>query len=260
MQALALVLLAVIAAYPGVTPIPRSTDSGTMHAIANDREVAERIHAAFAMLGHNDWSNAAAELEHVVTLHPKEPQGSTAFYDLGLAHAGLGQLDRAASDFQEAIFRDHDFLAARANLVTIELQRNDLGAARKAADELLAIAPGSARGLYERGVVALHANDGKTALGDFQALVSRDPQYAVAHYDLALAEQELGDFPSSERELRAALAISPSYARASIALGAVLLHEGKKDEARAAFDDAIRASSDPALRALATSLRQAIGG
>jgi len=244
--------------YPGVTPVPRTTDAAALHALANDREIGERIRLGIAALARGAWPAARDEFARALALHPREPQGSTASYDLGIALTNAGDLDAAARAFEAAIALDRGFLAARANLVTVQLMRGDLAAARAAADAYVALAPDSARAAYARGIAALRAGDAATALADFRRLLARDPKYAVAHYDLALAEQRLNDDAAAERELRAALALVPGYARARAALGAILLHEGKRDEARAAFDAAARDADDPALRNLATSLRDAI--
>jgi tetratricopeptide (TPR) repeat protein len=244
--------------YPGLTPAPRTTDAATLRGLAAGREVVERIRLGIADESRRDWAAAAAEFSLVIALHPGEPQSSTAFYDLGIARAGLEDYASAAAAFRDAIARDPGFLAARANLVAVLLSAGDITGARRAADDLVDLAPDSARALYARGIVALRSGDPATALGDFRKLLSNDPQYAVAHYDLALAEESLGHYDDAERDLVAAIALAPAYTRARIALGALLLHEGKREEARLAFDDAVRSTPDPALRNLATSLRDAI--
>jgi tetratricopeptide (TPR) repeat protein len=244
--------------YPGVTPIPRTTDPATLHAIANNREIIERIRIGLRDETSSRWADAASEFERVIALAPVEPQASTAYYDLGIARAGLDDYSGAATAFDGAIARDPGFLAARANLVTVHLLGGDLNAAREAADAFVASAPDSARALYARGIVALRAGDATTALHDFRVLSSNDPSYAVAHYDIAIAEQQLSRFEDAERELRSAIALSPDYTRARIALGAVLLREGRKDEARVAFDAAAQSTQDATLRNLASSLRDAI--
>lgn len=250
--------VAVAQPYGGVTPVPRTTDMARLHALASEREIAERIRLGIRALDRGEWRTARDEFTHATALQPGEPQASTAYYDLGVANANANELDAAVAAFGAAIARDPGFLAARANLVTVHLMRGDLSAARAAANDLVALAPDSARALYARGLVALRAGDAAAALADFRHLLARDPTYAVAHYDLALAEQRLDDFTAAERELRAALALVPAYARASVALGAVLLHEGKRVQARDAFDAAARDASDVALHNLATSLRDAI--
>jgi len=244
--------------YPGITPIPRTTDPATLHQLATRREIAERIRIGFRAEMGGKWAQAAAEFGRVVALDPPEPQGSTAYYDLGIALGAQNDYAGAASALERAIDLDPGFLAARANLVSVYLLAGNTAAARAAADAFLAVAPGSARALYARGITALRSGDAATTLHDFGALASADPSYAVAHYDIALAEQELGRYDDAERELRSAISLAPAYARARIALGAVLLHEGKKDEARLAFDGAVQSTQDATLRNLAASLRDAI--
>ena len=244
--------------YPDIHPIPKTTDPAKLRETAVGREIQERFRIGFDAEGRGDWAAARAEFDRIVELHPSEPAGSSAYYDRGLAQFNLNDSAGAAASFAAAIRLDPDFLAARTNLVTVDLQRGDVGGARKAAEELIARAPQSARARYVSGLAALKAGDAPAAARDFGALLERSPGYAVAHYDLALAEVDLGRLDDAERDLRAALRLAPKYALARFALGTVLARTGKRDEARAAFDEAALASHDPALVNLATSMRDAL--
>jgi len=241
------------------TPVPRTTSVPALRAAATAREVEERFTLGLAALARSDWSAGAAEFERIVALDPPEPKGSTARYDLAIAQANLGRNDDAARNLRAAIALDPGFLAAMANLISVDLARGDLQDARAVADRFIALAPDSARALYSRGLVALQGGDAQTARTDFGKLLQANPAYAVAHYDLALAEERLGNVSAAERELRAALALSPGYARAEFALGAVLLRQGRKSDARAAFAQATRdASADPSLANIAAAMRDSI--
>jgi len=251
--------IAVLAqAYPDIHPIPQTTDAVRLRQSAVEREVEERFRIGFEAESRGDWRAAKPEFERILSLHPREPLGSTAHYDLGLALVNLHEYPGAIEQFDAAIKLDPDFLAARANLVTVYLLRDDLASARKSADELMARSPQSARARYVRGVSALRSGDAATAARDFGVLLERDPSYAVAHYDLALAEIDLRRYDDAERELRTALTLAPRYPRAEFALGTVLLRTGKRTEARATFDAVTRSSSDPTLTNLAASMRDAI--
>lgn len=206
-----------------------------------------------------DWSAASPEFERIVALAPPEPQNSTAHYDLGIAYANLQRLNDAAHEFENALTGDPGFLAAMANLIAVDLARGDVRQARQVADRFVAAAPDSARALYARGIIALRTGDFAVAKNDFSQLLHNDPQYALAHYNLGIAQTRLGDYPGAEREFTVALELAPSYARARFALGTVLLREGKRIEARAAFDRVVRdANGDVALQNLATAMRDAI--
>jgi tetratricopeptide (TPR) repeat protein len=244
--------------YPQMQPVPRTTDSAKLAEVAQRREIRERIELGFREELRGDWKAAGAEFTRVLALNPREPQGSTAHYDLALAQANLGLRDAAALSFRAAIALDPGFMAARVNLIAVELTRNDLVAARRAAEDLLERDPDSARGLYERGLIALRAGDAAAALQDFGRLLRVDPSYATARYDLALAEMKLNRYDDAERDLRDTLAIAPAFARARFALGAVFLRTGKRDQARLAFEQVVQSAQDPSLRELATSLRDSL--
>jgi Flp pilus assembly protein TadD len=245
--------------YPMSSPVPATTSAPALRDLASQREVEERFTIGLGALARRDWNAAAREFERIIAMNPREPKGSTARYDLAIAYANVGRNDDAANLLRAALTLDPGFLAAMANLVSIDLARGDLEEARAIADRFVALAPDSARALYAHGIVALRAGDAVTAREDFGMLLHSNPAYAVAHYDLALAEERLGHFDAAERELRTALSLAPAYARAEFALGAVLLREGRRSEARAAFVQTMRdASGDPALQNIAAAMRDSI--
>lgn len=245
--------------YPHATPAPRTTSVPELRALATGREVVERFHLGLAAEQRADWASAAAEFERIVALNPGEPQNSTARYDLAIAYANMRRFDDAARQLQSAIARDPGFLAAMANLIAVDLSRGDLRDARAVADRFVAAAPDSARALYERGLVALRSGDMVTARNDFGQFLQANPKYAYAHYNLGLAQTKTNDYASAEREFQLAVDLAPQYSRARFALGTVLLHEGKRAQARAAFATvAGDAATDPALRNLAVAMRDAI--
>jgi tetratricopeptide (TPR) repeat protein len=262
---LAAIALAVQAAplhaqsYNTAAPVPRSTSPAVLHDRAVQREIVERFHIGLAALDAHNYPSAAAEFSRILALDPREPQGSTAAYDLGLAQANEGALDDAARSFSLAVARDPGFLAAMANLIAIDLRLHDLMQARAVADRFVAASPESARALYSRGLVALQAGDLSAAEGDFSKLLRNDPQYAVAHYDLGLIEEKQSRFDAALAEFTLALQLAPGYARARFAVGTILLRQGDRAAARVAFDRAAQdASDDPSLRGLAVEMRDAI--
>ena len=247
------------AQYETPRPLPRTTSLPELRQQAIVRGAAERFHVGLAALEKRDWETARAEFNAIVMMDPPEPEGSSAWYDLALAQSNLGDNAAAAQSLHRAIARDPGFLAAMANLISVDLASGDLKDARVTADRFIAAAPDSARALYSRGLIALQTNDFATARNDFSKLLRSDPQYAVAHYDLGVAETKTGNYAEAQREFTAAVQIAPSYARARFALGTVLLRSGDRSAARAAFDRAARdATDDTALRELAIQLRDAI--
>jgi tetratricopeptide (TPR) repeat protein len=259
-------LLTALTATPGLAqtygtpaPLPRTTSVPTLRAFAVQREVEERFKIGLSAEARGDWKSAVAEFERIVALNPPEPKGSTARYNLAIAYANLQKYDDSARELRAAIAIDPAFLAAIANLISVDLARGDLREARTLADRYVTLDPDSARALYSRGLVALQAGDAVTARADFGKLLHANPSYAVAHYDLALAEERLGRYDAAERELRSALSLAPTYARARFALGVVLFREGERSAARNAFAQAmLDAAGDPALQNVAAAMRDSI--
>jgi Flp pilus assembly protein TadD len=245
--------------YSPQRPLPRTTSAPTLRALATQREIEERFAIGIAAEGRGDWKSAIAEFERIVALNPPEPKGSTARYDLAIAYANAGRNDDAARELRAAIALDPSFLAAMANLISVDLARGDVSEARLIADRFVTLNPASARALYSRGIIALQMGDAVIAREDFGKLLHVNASYALAHYDLALAEEQLGRYDAAERELRSALALAPAYARARFALGVVLLREGQHAAARNAFDRATSdAAGDPALQNIAAAMRDSI--
>jgi tetratricopeptide (TPR) repeat protein len=247
------------AQYATPRPLPRTTSEPALRAIAIRREIEERFTIGLRALAHADFAAAAGEFERIVALDPSEPQGSTARYDLALAYANSGRNAQAATQLRAAVGLDPGFLAAIANLVSLDLGLGNLAEARRMADRYVALAPGAARALYARGIVALRSGDAATARDDFGKLLHVNPSYALAHYDLALAEEQLGRYDAAQRELEVAVTLAPNYARARFALGVVLLRQGRRTDARETLlRAATDAAGDAALANLATALRDSI--
>jgi superkiller protein 3 len=245
--------------YSPSTPAPRTTSVPALRALATAREVEERFRIGLDDQASGRWAASALEFARVAQLRPPEPKGSTAYYDLGIAYAHLDRNADAAAAFRSAIALDREFLAAMANLISVDIAQGNLTEARSVADRYVQIAPDSARAIYSRGIVALQSGDSTSARSDFGKLLSLDPAYAVAHYGLALAEERLLRYGEAERELRTALTLAPNYARAEFALGVVLLAEARRPQARDAFARACQlAAGDPALSNLAASMRDSI--
>jgi len=244
--------------YPAAAPVPRTTDAPTLRSLATAREIHERFRLGLEHEAASRWDRAIPEFERIIALRPAEPQLSTAYYDVSIAYARSGRLDEASKALHAALTLDPQFLAAMANAIAVDIQRNDLAGARAIADRFIALAPDSARALYQRGLLALRQNDVRTAADDFGKLLQRNPSYAIAHYDLGLAEVKLARLEDARREFEAALALAPSYARAQFALAGVFLRQGQKPQARALFSQVARTADDLSLRNLAAAMRDSI--
>ena len=74
------------------------------------------------------------------------------------------------------------------------------------------------------------------ALDQFRAVLAAEPTSAIAHLDAGLSYYNLRQYDPADKELNAALAISPGYAKAEIWLAKTLAQKGEFDQAAAQFN------------------------
>ncbi|MCB1923457.1 MAG: PEP-CTERM system TPR-repeat protein PrsT [Gammaproteobacteria bacterium] len=94
---------------------------------------------------------------------------------------------------------------------------------------------------------------------ELEQLVILRPDYFPAHFQLAKIDADLGDLPSTERHLVAALQIAPDDPRALLARVRLLALRGKVNEAQRMLSEAPLAADDPELEATRLYLAQQTG-
>jgi tetratricopeptide (TPR) repeat protein len=95
---------------------------------------------ASLLLDRGDVNKALQELQGVVTRAPDNP---VARFNLGRAHAALGQTEQARQMYQKAIELRPDYVVARLALAQLQVRLNEFDAALKAAQQVLAIDRGN---------------------------------------------------------------------------------------------------------------------
>ena len=99
------------------------------------------------------------------------------------------------------------------------------------------------------GLTYLQRFDFAAAAEQFRAATRLQDSDAVAHTGLGIALRRMGDTEHARRELRRAVAITPSLADGWRNLGELELATGRFDAARAAYEQAVRLSGDARTRA-----------
>lgn len=90
-----------------------------------------------------------------------------------------------------------------------------------------------------RGLALLAENRPREAIGEFEAVLEREPGFGFAAYALARAWARLGDDERAEGFLRTALERRPGDQDLHLALARFLAELGDEDGAREAYDDAL---------------------
>jgi tetratricopeptide (TPR) repeat protein len=101
---------------------------------------ARGLKATF-MLDKGDVSKALVELQSVVT---QRPDNAVARYNLGRAHAAMGEFEQARQQFQKAIELQPQYVLARLALAQLQVTRGEFDGAYKTAEAILAIDPANA--------------------------------------------------------------------------------------------------------------------
>ena len=135
------------------------------------------------------------------------------------------------------------------------LLESDPALAAEQAAEILKAVPNQPLALLLLGVARRAGGDAAGALQVLESVVAAHPQWALAHYELALALERLDRSDAAQSALRRAVALKPDMADAWRALGDQLMIMGDAAGADAAYAQNIMAATkDPNLLAAASAL------
>src|SRR6202030_3203900 len=146
-----------------------------------------------------------------------------------------------AAEFREAIRLRPDFAEAHNDLGLVLTQSDDDEAAMTAFREAIRIRPNYADAHANLGA-ALIPTDGEQAIRELAKAVALEPASVKAQFNLATAygaNPKYGAVKEIEL-LRKVIAMSPTFARAHLALGKALLQDGKVPEAISELQEAAR--------------------
>ncbi len=155
----------------------------------------------------HDWANDITFWRRVAIVCPNSGQG---YYNMGIAYAGLGDMDAAVREYEKAVQIEPTFPDANNNLGNI---------------------------LLARGMIA-------EAMDHYRAELTLNPNHALAHNNLGSAYSRLGKQEEAESEYRRALEIDPDYVDAQNNIAISLAAQGKYAEAVAGFERVLRLKPD----------------
>jgi tetratricopeptide (TPR) repeat protein len=152
-------------------------------------------------------TRAVAEYQQEVKL---SPDNDSVAYNLGLACIKAGQDDQALTALERAATLNPTKGEAYLKMATIYEKRKDHVRAQEMYQKFSAADPANAAvSLYNIGVIAWNENRAKDAVQYYRKAVELDPQYAVAHRELARALMSSQDFTGALKHFQEYLRISP---------------------------------------------------
>jgi tetratricopeptide (TPR) repeat protein len=184
---------------------------------------------------------AVSALQHAVVLDPRDP---AIRFNLGILLASTGQTDaaiqqlEAAERINPADLETHNALALlleksgykeRARVEKVKVNALKSGVEKEAA----------IANLYEEASRYLSAGNARAAAEAYQKALQLNPRDPKLHFNLSLALDEMGDFPSERKELERTLQLDPGVAVAQNQLGLLALRGGQQEEAERCFTKAL---------------------
>jgi tetratricopeptide (TPR) repeat protein len=209
---------------------PRNSEAFQKRALARSRlgqdkealddyAAALRINPqnAYALTGRagleasrGQFALAIADLDAAIKINPGD---AAAFYNRGYGRFAMGDYDRATEDYGLAIALDPRMSRAYANRCLVRaIVGRDLVRALDDCDTALKLAPLNLDIRATRGFVFLKLGDPQLALNEYNAVLERDPNRALALYGRGLALIGIGKKSDGERERAAGLALDPEVA------------------------------------------------
>ena len=157
---------------------------------------------------------------------------ATGRHNLGNMYSNLGQLDKAAENYKEAIAIDDKFYPAKANLALLYNRIGDNGKAEKLYLEMLKEDPDLAEVSYSLGLLLVETKKYAEAATYLESAAEKLPDRARIHYNLGLLFQYLKREREAEAALMKALEIEPENLDFLYAAADHYLKRGRFNEAK----------------------------
>ena len=149
----------------------------------------------------------------------KIPTCSDCYYNLGVAYTKKQQYADAEFSFQKAIELNPDSGEVYAGLANAYNAQKKFDLAQQASEKaaLLTAAGGGggAEALYNQGVILWNQGKFAEAKAQYESAVQADPTMAMAHYQLGMANLNLGQIPDAREAFEAYLKLDPNGPKAA---------------------------------------------
>lgn len=176
---------------------------------------------------------------------PAAPEEAAQHYRRGVEALRDGTYAGARDQFTEAIRQFPDYVQAYSGLVQANKELDDEDGAARALVRLNQLVPDRSRlptddRLRMEAVLASFARTHDVAIEAYRKLAERDPRDAGARLDLGLAKEAAGLRLQARADFEQALVLNRQSAAAHVRLGILHVQDGRRPEAFASLDEAIR--------------------
>ncbi len=157
------------------------------------------------------------------------PTNSVGYRMLGDFYYANNQIDKATDEYA-SLYKDHPRdPMVKKNYIQLLILKDRIDEARKLNDEVLKVKPDDIDAQIFKGEIENRSKKPNDAVNTLQAVLKSDPDNGIAHYQLGLAYDQLGNITRAESEWRDAVRVRPDIVEAHRALAGVAIH--KRDAA-----------------------------
>jgi tetratricopeptide (TPR) repeat protein len=195
----------------------------------NDARALHIRYDAYRQLGDTEKAEQAAK---DLQAAGGSSDAAKRIYNEGAEAYNSGDLDTAATKFQEAITLDPTLTRAYIVLAGIHLRKGDFPAALQTADQALVIEPENVDALKLKYDAARGAGDSDAVESALTTLGKVDPEWAATGlYDHAVELFNAGNQAAAAAALEEVVKVDPDHAKAHYWLGMSLFNTGEVERA-----------------------------
>jgi tetratricopeptide (TPR) repeat protein len=196
-------------------PLDSSQRSSVQHTVSPKETLAERVNRANQFLSQGKLSEA---VELLTEAQRENPEDEDVQYNLGIAHARMGNFDAAIQHYQEALRLFPDYAEAHNNLGNVHMRLGHTEEAIKQYQSAVKIMPEYASGWNNLGNALHHHGQPHEARQCYQKAVDLSPDYIEARHNLAVSFLHQQQFAHAQTEFEAVLRLDPNFGPAKAAL------------------------------------------
>jgi len=153
------------------------------------------------------------------------PDNPTAYRMLGDYYFTDGNLDKAIAEYASLHEEHPKDVQTTKNYIQLLIVKNRLEEADKLNESLLSSKGQDEDGLTFRGEIQLRRGKANDAVQTLQSVITKNPDMAIAHYQLGLAFSQLGELDRAGAEWQQAIHLQPNMADAYHALAQLSLQK-----------------------------------
>jgi len=192
------------------------------------------------LLQKQDYARALLEFRNAIRILPQDAE---AYYELGVAYSGQGDLGKAFMAYRQALTFRPKYVEAQLRIAQIQLASGDEALTKDANQRLKALVEDShatAEVLNTLAFTELRLGNMETAIQSFEGALAQSPGELLSSVMLARAKLSQKDAKSAEGILMKACGDLPQSADARRILGEFYAYQGRTTEADAELRRALR--------------------